>query len=123
EYLHRLGTLDIYLDPFPYNSHTSALDALWMGAPMASIRGRTAVGRGGASILSNIGLRNLIAQRTDEFLKIAQALANDLDGLTRLRATLRERIVSSPLSDASAYTKNVESVYRQVWRQWSVRKP
>ena len=54
QHLHRYQDLDLCLDPFPYNGHTSTLDALWMGVPVVTLAGRTAVARGGASILSNL---------------------------------------------------------------------
>src|SRR5262249_40257316 len=55
EYFERYHRLDIVLDTFPYNGHTTSLDALWMGVPVVSLAGPTRVSRGGASILHNLG--------------------------------------------------------------------
>jgi predicted O-linked N-acetylglucosamine transferase (SPINDLY family) len=118
EYLHRLQSLDIGLDPFPYNGHTSSLDALWMGVPVITLAGGTGVGRGGMSILSNAGLPELIAPTTDDYARIAVMLATDLERLGALRASLRPRMLASPLVDVKQYTADVESLFRSMWRGW-----
>ena len=91
EYFGRYRQIDVALDPFPYGGGTTTCDALWMGVPVVSLRGETAVGRGGLSILSNVGLRELVARDVDEYVQIAAGLAGDLPRLAQLRATLRQR--------------------------------
>jgi predicted O-linked N-acetylglucosamine transferase (SPINDLY family) len=118
EYHERLGSLDLALDPFPYNGHTSTLDALWMGVPVVTLAGRTAVGRGGVSILSNIGLNDIIAKNHNQYVEIAVAMARDKAGLARLRAGLRQRLLSSPLADGRGYTAGVEAAFCEAWRTW-----
>ena len=61
EYFGVYQRIDVALDPFPYGGGTTTCDALWMGVPVVSLAGQTAVGRGGVSILSNLGLPELVA--------------------------------------------------------------
>ena len=100
EYFHVYQRIDVALDPFPYGGGTTTCDALWMGVPVVSLAGQTAVGRGGVSLLSNVGLPELVAQDGEQYVQIAAELANDLPRLGQLRATLRDRMQHSPLMDA-----------------------
>jgi predicted O-linked N-acetylglucosamine transferase (SPINDLY family) len=118
EYLQLYRRIDLCLDTFPYNGHTTNLDGLWMGAPMVTLVGNTAVGRGGLSILSNVGLPELAARSEEEFVRIAGDLANDLPRLGRMRSTLRQRMEQSPLMDGPRFARNIEAAYREMWRTW-----
>ena len=118
EYFKRYHEIGIALDPFPYPGGTTTCDALWMGVPVVTLSGRTAVSRGGASILSNLGLKQLIATDRDQYVSIAAALAGDLPRLSRLRATLRDRMRLSPLMDGPQFTRDVEAAFRTMWRTW-----
>ena len=110
--------LDLALDPFPYNGGTTTMDALWMGVPVVTLAGRTAVGRGGVSVLSNIGLPELIAQTPEQYVAIAVELAKDLARLSELRAGLRQRMQVSPLTDGKQYAADVEAALRRMWQTW-----
>ena len=89
-----------------------------MGVPVVTLAGRTGVGRSGVSILRNLGLPELIAQTPEQYVQIADALANDLPRLKELRSTLRARMQASPLMDAPRFARNIEAAYRQMWRNW-----
>ena len=117
-YLELYRRLDIVLDPFPYNGHTTSLDALWMGVPVVSLAGQRAVSRAGLSQLSNLSLRELVAFSEDEYVEIAARLARDPPRLAELRRTLRTRMEASVLMDAQRFTRGVEAAYRTMWRQW-----
>ena len=118
EYFATYQRIDVALDPFPYSGGTTTCDALWMGVPVVSLAGRTAVGRGGVSILSNVGMPELVARDVEQYIRIAVELAGDLARLAELRAGLRERMQKSPLMDAPRFARNVEAAYRAMWRQW-----
>jgi len=85
EYLLTYNRIDLGLDPFPYNGHTTSLDSLWMGVPMVTLVGETAVSRVVWSQLSNLGLTELAAHTPDEYVKIAVDWAKDLPRLAALR--------------------------------------
>jgi protein O-GlcNAc transferase len=121
DYFQTYGRIDIALDPFPYGGGTTTCDALWMGVPVVCLAGETAVGRGGVSILTNIGLSELIAQDTDAYVRIAVALAEDRTRLISLRASLRARMRNSPLMDAPRFARHVEVAYRAMWRAWCAK--
>jgi predicted O-linked N-acetylglucosamine transferase (SPINDLY family) len=118
EYLRTYRQIDVALDPFPYGGGTTSCDALWMGVPVVSLAGQTAVGRGGLSILSNIGLPELVARDVDQYVRIAAELAGDPNRLAELRATMRDRMQKSPLMDAPRFARHVEAAYREMWRRW-----
>jgi predicted O-linked N-acetylglucosamine transferase (SPINDLY family) len=118
QYLKMYHLLDVCLDTFPYNGHTTSLDAMWMGVPVVTRLGRTVVGRAGWSQLSNLNLTDLAAQDDEQFVSIAAGLAGDLPRLDALRRTLRPRMEASPLMDARRFARNMEDAYRGMWGQW-----
>ena len=109
---------DIALDPFPYNGATTTLDSLWNGVPVVTLAGTSCVSRAGVSMLSNVGLPELIAGTKDEYVAIARRLAQDPDALQTLRGGLRARVQASPIMDATGFTADLEAAYRQMWRAW-----
>ncbi len=118
QFMQQYQTIDIGLDPFPYVGGTTTCDALWMGVPVVTLRGQTAISRGGASIMTNIGLPELIAESPEQYVRIAVELAADLPRLTHLRSDLREKMRTSPLMDAPRFARDMEAAYRQMWRNW-----
>ncbi|MGA2582578.1 MAG: tetratricopeptide repeat protein [Tepidisphaeraceae bacterium] len=122
EYFPLFDRMDICLDSFPYCGQTTTCDALWMGVPVVSLSGPTSAARAGKSILSNVGLPELIAEDAEQYLSIAKKLANDIPHLIDLRKTLREKMQSSPLTDGPRFAKDLEAIYRSVWRERCARE-
>jgi predicted O-linked N-acetylglucosamine transferase (SPINDLY family) len=120
-YLELYRKIDICLDTYPYNGHTTTLDTLWMGVPVVTLCGEPIVSRGGKSILTNVGLPELIAESPDAFVRIAVDLSRDLNRLKTLRAELRNRMLASPVMDARGFSRNLEAVYRTIWQRWCDR--
>ena len=57
-----------------------------------------------------------------EFVRLAVELAGDVGRLERLRATLRDRMRASPLTNAKRFARNMEAAYRRMWEQWCARR-
>ncbi len=89
EYLKLIAEVDIALDPFPFNGHTTTCDALWQGVPVVTLSGATYASRFGGSGLVALGLEALIARSTEEYVDIAVGLATDLGHLAELRGHAR----------------------------------
>jgi len=113
--------IDIALDPFPYNGVTSTCEALYAGTPMATLAGTCGQSRTAASILTAVGLGDLVATTEEEYLAINLRLARDVDDLSRLRANLRERMQASPLMDYRSLTSSLEGLYRSIWADWTAQ--
>jgi predicted O-linked N-acetylglucosamine transferase (SPINDLY family) len=118
DYLKTYNRIDLGLDTIPYNGHTTSLDSFWMGVPVITLVGKTVVGRAGWSQLNNLDLKELAAFNEADFVRIAVELAGDLPRLAELRRGLRQRMQKSPLMDAALFTRGLEAVYRQLWRNW-----
>jgi predicted O-linked N-acetylglucosamine transferase (SPINDLY family) len=86
--------------------------------PVVTIVGDVGTGRGVWSVLNNLKLTELGAKDQDDYIRIAGELASDLPRLRTLRATLRTRMLDSPLVDHPRFTKGLEATYRQLWQRW-----
>jgi protein O-GlcNAc transferase len=116
EHLQIYNEIDIGLDPFPYNGTTTTCETLWGGAPVVVLAGNAHVCRVGVSILTNVGLPELVAQTPEEYVEIAVNLANDLERLRHLRHNLRDMMEKSPLRDPQGHARALEQAYRQMWK-------
>ncbi len=114
EYMRLYQQVDICLDSYPYNGGTTTCHALWMGVPVISLCGETQVSRMGLSILSTVGLAELVAFEADDYVKKAVELATDREFLQNLRAGMRERLQNSMLLNAKAFTQQIELEYLRV---------
>jgi len=118
DYLAAYGRIDIALDPFPYNGGTTTVEALWMGVPVVTLAGDRFVSRMGLAHLSTVGLSELVARSTREYVRTTLRLAGDQERLAQLRAGLRARVAASPLCDGPGFIDGLEVAYRRMWRSW-----
>ena len=108
-HLARYRTADLALDSTPYAGTTTTCEALLMGVPVVTLAGETHVSRVGVSLLRAVGLNACVAQSTEEFVRIAVRLAQDRSALATLRAGLRERLLTGPLGQTTAFTHHWEN--------------
>jgi predicted O-linked N-acetylglucosamine transferase (SPINDLY family) len=118
EYMRLVARVDIALDPFPFNGHTTTCDCIWTGVPVVMLAGDKYASRFGGSVLRHVGLDDLIAGSIAEYQDKAVQLAHDHTRLEHLRETLRPTMADSPLVDAVGFTRSLEAAYRQMWQQW-----
>ncbi len=117
EYLALHHRIDLALDPFPYAGGTTSCDALYMGVPLVTWAGPAALSRGGVSILSALGLPELIGATPEAYVDIAVGLGKELGRLEQLRATLRQRMEASVLMDGRGFARDFQETMRRAWTQ------
>jgi predicted O-linked N-acetylglucosamine transferase (SPINDLY family) len=116
EHFGSYARVDIALDTFPYHGTTTTMDALWMAVPVVTLAGDRHAARVSASILSGLGLDDLVAHTAEEYVEIARGLANDPARLEALRGSLRDRLAKSLMMDGTRFTRQLEQAYRGMWR-------
>lgn len=110
--------IDIALDTYPYNGATTTCEALWMGVPVVTLVGKTHASRMGLSLLSTLGLKELVAYTPKDYVDLCVKLANQPESLQSLRSSLRAKMQASPLMDAHSFTHHLEIRYREMWNKW-----
>ena len=115
---------DLFLDTAPCNAHTTASDALWGGLPVLTLSGDTFAGRVAGSLLTAIGMPELIATSLEHYEATALALIREPDRLGRLRRKIEEKRDVNSLSDLAKLTAAIEGAYERMWqRRLSGEKP
>ena len=115
EHLARLRLADLFLDTLPYNAHATTCDALWAGVPVVTLTGSSFAGRVGTSLLSALGLPELIADTAATYESIALNLAQNPHLLARIKGQLARNRKTHPLFDTARYTRNLEAAYSAMW--------
>ena len=112
------------LDTTVYNGHTTAADALWGGVPVVTRGDGSDMGsRVGASVLTALGLPDLIAYTQEEYNSIALKLASDKLLYSEIRKRLlTANLVTSPRNpfwDLERYVRNLESGFTAIWSDYT----
>lgn len=110
--------IDIALDPFPCAGGTTSMDTMWMGVPFVTLAGHHFVSRMGVTILTNVGLPDLIAQNLDDYVEKAVFLATDREKLKSIRHNLRHKVENSPMMNQMTFAQDIEHAYREMWKKY-----
>lgn len=108
--------VDIALDPFPFSGCLTTCEALWMGLPVVTWPHSRPVSRQSQTLLTAIGRTEWVARDAGNYVQIAASLAADSDRLVALRREQRARMAASPLCDGPGFARNLEEIYRTIWR-------
>ena len=117
EYLARYRTADLFLDTLPYNAGTTASDALWAGLPVLTCAGRSFASRVAASLLTAVGLPELIAHARAQFERLAVELACDPGRAAALRRKLAQNRSTCALFDTRTFTTHIEALYERMYER------
>ena len=118
DYLEQYRDIDIALDTAPYNGGLTTCEALYMGVPVISLRGRTHGSRFGASILTNAGGRELVAGNDINYVRRAVQLAETPKLLEAYHMGLRANMKRSPLMNIEGYMEELETAYQEIWENF-----
>lgn len=114
EYLARFQLADVMLDTFPYNAGTTASDALWMGLPIVTYSGRTYISRMAGSLLTNVGLPDLVTFSLQEYERLAVQLGNNPLRVVSYKRYLAEHGRQSKLFDVPGLVKDIEREFERM---------
>ncbi|MEO6280709.1 tetratricopeptide repeat protein [Roseateles sp.] len=114
DYLARFALADLFLDTFPYNAGTTASDCLWMGTPILTRSGKTYISRMAGSLLTAVGLPDLITTTIDEYEQRAVQIGNQPARSASYKRYLAEHGRSSPLFDIPATVRDIEREFERL---------
>jgi protein O-GlcNAc transferase len=113
---HRLA--DLFLDTYPYTSHTAGNDALWAGLPLLALTGEAFASRVSGSLLKAAGLPELITGSLADYEVLAMSLANAPTRLAELRQRLEQQRATAPLFDTPRFCRHIEAAFRTMYERW-----
>jgi len=113
---HRLA--DLFLDTLPYNAHTTASDALWLGLPVVTCRGQSFAGRVATSLLRAVGMNDLVTDNLEAYEGLALRIASEPPVLQEIRERLGRNRLSHPLFNSDRYRRHIEAAYVRMWECW-----
>jgi len=113
-HLARLQCADLFLDTTPYNAHTTCSDALWMGLPVLTCAGETFPSRVAGSLLTAMGVPELITYNMEDYYRLALDLATNREKLRAVRSKIIANRDTAPLFDSKRFTRNLEQAYIQM---------
>lgn len=123
QHLARHHAADLFLDTWPCNAHTTASDALWAGLPLVTLTGEAFASRVAASLLTAVGMPELITSSIEEYENLSIKLASDPQLLSQVRQKLEQHRSGAPLFDTRRTVRHLEAAYRSVYERYQADLP
>jgi predicted O-linked N-acetylglucosamine transferase (SPINDLY family) len=123
DHLARLALADLMLDTFTYGGHTTVSDALAVGVPVVTLRGKSFAGRVGASMLTAVGLPELIAETAEQYEALIAGFAGEPAELAAVKAKLAEKLPSAAPFDPKRLARDLERGFAEMWRRRVAGEP
>jgi predicted O-linked N-acetylglucosamine transferase (SPINDLY family) len=118
EHLARQRAADLFIDTLPYNAHTTASDALWVGLPVLTCMGESFASRVAASLLKAIELPELITTTQEQYEATAIELANNPEKFKDIKNKLERNRLTTALFDTPRFTKHIQTAYKQMYERY-----
>jgi len=123
DHLARQKLADLSIDTFPYNAHTTASDALWVGVPVVTLSGETFAARVAGSLLTSVGLPELVTRTPADYEALILRLARRPDELRAVREKLAANLAAAPLFATPRMTHEIERAYERMWTLFREGRP
>jgi predicted O-linked N-acetylglucosamine transferase (SPINDLY family) len=123
EHLARHRLADLFIDTFPYTAHTTCSDALWSGLPVITRMGESFVSRVSASLLTAIGLSELITKTEKDYEELIFKIANNKSLLSELKKKLNKNRLIKPLFNTKLFANNIESAFQIMHERYRSKVP
>ena len=114
QHLKRFKYIDLFLDTFPYNAHTTAKEAIKMGVPIITMIGNSFASRVASSILTSVGLKKLITKNIEEYTKLAIEMRKNKNKLKNIKIYLNKNEIVKKIHDYKKFTKDLEKTYTKM---------
>ena len=115
EHINRHQIIDLFLDTYPYNAHTSTSDAIWSGCPILTLSGQSFASRVAGSILKEINCEEMITEDDDNYYDKALELYKNPKELLRIKQKIITGKNNSTLFKPDIFTTNLERIYRDLF--------
>jgi predicted O-linked N-acetylglucosamine transferase (SPINDLY family) len=118
DHLARYRLADLFIDTLPYNAHTTACDSLWAGLPVLTCAGESFASRVAASLLTTIGLPELVTDSHEAYEALALELATHPDKLAAIRQKLADNRLTTPLFDTQRLARDMEKLFSTMYERY-----
>ena len=117
KHIERFKHVNLFLDTFPYNGHTTSSEALKSNLLLVTLQGTNFQSRVSASIINNLKLNQLITNDIEEYIKLSVELANNSNKYNELKRQLKNNLNIESVKNNKIYTKNLESAFEKVYKK------